>query len=166
MLILTSYAESLRIVKVYFRVEFFPVKRSGTTFHTPISTGSRLLRPGVEDIIEDLCSKIVNDDQQCRGTTDTFRGMIDSPNFILSLACVRVPRSYRYIKRSLRGENCKEVFCRQLSDLLVFCKDCKIRPMEHIVTKDEAAMKEHLGNHRVETDQHRTLYKRLMSTID
>ena len=128
-------------------------------------TGSYYVGPGVREFVDDFCNKM-DDEKQYHQMTDTFRGMVESPDSVLRPAYLRWPTSYRYVKASLRDEDCKDVFCQQLSDQLVYCNECAGRPVLHIVQKDEASMKQHLRNHKNETDDHIDLYKRLRFALD
>ena len=163
MLELTTYADPLRIEGVFRKPRVFAAQRKGATFHTPLTTGTCHIRPGVEDVVEDLCREI--DEEQYRLITQKFQDLVESPKFILWLACLRLPTSYRYVHASLQNKKCKDVFRRQLSDQLVFCRGCKARPIRHMVTKNQAAMKEHLDKHEHETDDHKKLYQFLKSTL-
>ena len=77
-----------------------------------------------------------------------------------------LPSSYRFIENSIVGTDCKEAFCRQLSDQLLFCEKCHARPILFNVQKDEYQMRRHLERHQHENDSHRSLAELLLSTMD
>lgn len=154
------------IGEVPVKAKAFPVDRTGTTFHTPLSTGSwhvNYIRASLKNFVEDFCSKI--DLTECQRMTVTYHGMVESPNFVLSQARIFLRTSYSNVHNSLRKENCKVDFCRQLSGQLAECKKCQRRPILYLIIKDEASMQQHLNEHKDETDERNRLYKLLMSTL-
>lgn len=62
--------------------------------------------------------------------------------------------SYDDMRSALRGKDCKEKFCEQLSDQLVFCDKCHQRPILYNIIRDEDFMKYHLSEHRRESKIH------------
>ena len=74
--------------------------------------------------------------------------------------------SYEPVRDFVARVSCKEEFCQQLSDQLVYCDDCTERPVLYNILKDEDAMRRHLAEHHSEADAKKALYDMLLSDLE
>ena len=77
-----------------------------------------------------------------------------------------MPLSYEYIRESFLGPDCVEIFCRQMTDQLVFCKECGEIPMLLHILKDQDRMEIHLKQHKHDSFEHAILYQFLRRTFE
>ena len=87
-------------------------------------------------------------------------------NIFLRIDKRNLTASYEPVRAFVARVSCKEEFCRQLSDQLVYCDDCTERPVLHNILKDEDAMRTHLDKHNNESDAKRALYDLLLSDVE
>ena len=154
-----SNAESLATGEVFPETKDLDIHRTGMVFLTPLSTESYHNGPGVKKFVEAYYKMM--EGVMCKRFTNAFLYLKESlPT--LRQASIYLPTSHPYVYVSLLHHNCNQVFCSQLSDQLAFCQECQARPVVHLITKNEAAMQQHLENHKRETDEQKGLYKHLM----
>lgn len=138
--------------------------RKGMTFQTPLSRRTAIYdHTVIRSFIEDHCAKI--DRNRAAELTINFRIIHKDPEDGLARLKHAMPVSFEYIKEGFMGEECKRIFCEQLSDQLGICDECHTRPIMYCVIKDEYLMRRHLEKHRNEDTTHEVLRDLLLSTL-
>ena len=130
--------------------------RNGVWFRTPLSKSSCSDIGAKSDMIEALHNYIEVefksiDPDRCEELVYGFRHDLTDPKFYLSFSRHNLRYSYDDVLKSMLAADCKEEFCRQLSDQLVFCERCGQRPILYNVIRDEDSMTHHLSGHKRES---------------
>ena len=87
---------------------------------------------------------------RCEKLIYIFRGSLKARRVGLALSRRNLQFSYDDVRKCMLADDCKEEFCRQLSDQLVFCQRCGQKPILYNIIRDEDAMKRHLCDHTSE----------------
>ena len=103
----------------------------------------------------------------CEELVSLFRNSLKVPKIGLLMSRRNLGFSYDAVRKSMLAADCKEEFCRQLSDQLVLCEKCGERPILYNVIRDEDRMKRHLCDHKLEHDsqEHKENEKHLSWTL-
>ena len=126
-----------------------------------------------EEIIKDLQEYIDNrfeniNKARCQELVDGYRTNLIFPHFAMFLASFSVKDSYHNVRDSFLGKECKERFCKQLSDQLVFCEGCGQRPILYNVIRDEDSVERHLRGHQrsqVEVEETEKIERMLLEKL-
>ncbi|KAG6997760.1 hypothetical protein G7Y79_00038g075190 [Physcia stellaris] len=141
------------------------VERTGATFKSPLSREAYKFNiQELSSYIDNQCEKI--DKARCHRMGQSLRISSLVANIFLRIDKRNLTASYEPVRAFVARVSCKEEFCRQLSDQLVYCDDCTERPVLHNILKDEDAMRTHLDKHNNESDAKRALYDLLLSDVE
>ena len=104
----------------------------------------------------------------CEELVFRFRTLLKYPESCMDLSQNNLRYSYDKVRESVLAPDCKEEFCRQLSDQLVHCERCGQRPILYSVIRDEDSMKRHLSDHKLEqeSEDHMDIKEKLLSKLD
>lgn len=144
--------------------------RNGVWFRTPLSQSSCSDIRTKTDMIEALQNYIEVEFKfigpvRCEELTYVFRHSWKDPELCLSLSRHNLQYSYDDVRKCMLAADCKEEFCRQLSDQLVFCERCGQRPILYNVIRDEDSMRRHLSDHKRESEIHVEEIERLKQML-
>lgn len=138
--------------------------RTGMIFSTALSRRTAIYdHTVIRSFIEDRCANVSK--RRAAELTENFRIIHENPQFALDQLEGAMPTSFVYVKEGLVGKDCKNIFCKELSDQLAFCEECHARPILYSVIKDEDRMRRHLEKHRKGNTQDKALRDLLLSTL-
>lgn len=137
--------------------------RTGAVFRTPLSQEPhRFNAENLSSYLEAHCGDMGKARVYWMGILGRFASQ--ASNLIpLKLFKKRFAGSSNVVRDFLTRADCREVFCRQLSDQLIYCQECSERPILHNILKDEDAMRIHLTGHHESSDARKAMNDLLLS---
>ena len=87
------------------------------------------------------------DKARCLELTIVYRASLELSRLNVYRSRFLLSDSYNDVRESFVGIGCKERFCEQLSDQLVFCEECDQKPILYNVIRDKDSVKRHLRDH-------------------